>query len=63
MIMGGLSIWHILLVIVVIMILFGRGRISHTMEELGHGIKAFKKGLKDDDVPTPPTDKTAPPRE
>ncbi|WP_040309513.1 twin-arginine translocase TatA/TatE family subunit [Asticcacaulis biprosthecium] len=46
--MGGLSIWHWLLVAVVALLLFGgRGQISNLMGDAAKGIKAFKDGLKD----------------
>jgi len=51
--MGTFSIWHILVVLVVILVLFGKGRISGMMEDLGKGIKSFKKGMAEDDS-TPP---------
>ena len=44
----GISIWHILVVAIVVIVLFGRGKISGVMEELGKGIKGFKRGLNDD---------------
>jgi sec-independent protein translocase protein TatA len=47
--MGGLSIWHLLLVGVVVMVLFGKGRVSDLMEDVGKGIKSFKKGIADDE--------------
>jgi sec-independent protein translocase protein TatA len=47
--MGGLSIWHWLVVIVVVMLLFGRGKISDLMGDVAGGIKAFKKGMAEDD--------------
>ena len=46
--MGALSIWHILLVAVVVLLLFGRGRMSDFMGDFANGIKMFKKGLQDD---------------
>lgn len=49
----GLSIWHILVVVLVIFLLFGAGRIPRMMEDLGKGIKSFKKGLNDEPE-TPP---------
>jgi sec-independent protein translocase protein TatA len=49
--MGGLSIWHWLVVIVVVMLLFGRGKISDLMGDVAKGVKSFKKGLADDDEP------------
>ena len=50
--MGGLSIWHWALVIVVIMLLFGRGKISDLMGDVAKGIKSFKKGMADDEPET-----------
>ena len=48
--MGTFSIWHILIVAVVALLLFGgRGQISNLMGDAAKGIKAFKDGLKDDD--------------
>jgi sec-independent protein translocase protein TatA len=51
--MGGLSIWHWLVVIVIVMLLFGRGKISDLMGDVAKGVKSFKKGLADDDEPVP----------
>ena len=46
--MGGLSIWHWLIVIMVVAVVFGgRGKISGIMGDLAHGIRNFKEGLKD----------------
>jgi sec-independent protein translocase protein TatA len=48
--MGSFSIWHWLIVIAVIAILFGgRGKISELMGDVAKGVKSFKKGLADDD--------------
>ena len=48
--MGGLSIWHWLVVIVVVLLLFGRGKISELMGDAAKGIKAFKKGMADEET-------------
>jgi sec-independent protein translocase protein TatA len=48
--MGGLSIWHWIIVIGVVLLLFGRGKISELMGDVAQGIKAFKKGMADDDT-------------
>jgi sec-independent protein translocase protein TatA len=48
--MGSLSIWHWMLVIAVVLLLFGRGKISDLMGDVAQGIKAFKKGMRDDDT-------------
>ena len=48
--MGSLSIWHWIVVIAVVLLLFGRGKISDLMGDVAQGIKAFKKGMKDDET-------------
>lgn len=45
---------QILLVVVVLVLLFGRGKISGLMGDVAKGIKSFKKGLADEDDDTPP---------
>ncbi len=47
--MGSLSIWHWLVVILVVVLLFGRNKISDLMGDVARGVKSFKKGLADDD--------------
>ena len=47
--MGTFSIWHWLIVLVVALLLFGgRGKISQIMGDFGKGLKAFKKGVKEE---------------
>ncbi|MDD3800415.1 MAG: twin-arginine translocase TatA/TatE family subunit [Novosphingobium sp.] len=46
--MGGLSIWHWLIVLLVVLVLFGRGRVSEIMGDFGKGIKSFKQGMADE---------------
>lgn len=46
----GLSIWQILIIAVVVVLLFGRGKISDLMGDVAKGIKSFKKGMAEDDV-------------
>ena len=53
--MGGMSIWHWVILLVIIMVLFGAGRIPRVMGDLAKGIKSFKAGLKDDDTASVPT--------
>ncbi|MCK5576107.1 MAG: twin-arginine translocase TatA/TatE family subunit [Sphingomonadales bacterium] len=45
----GISLWQVLLVVALIVLLFGRGRISDLMGDVAKGITSFKKGLSDDD--------------
>ena len=52
--MGGFSIWHWLVVGVVVMLLFGKGRFSDLMGDVAKGIKSFKKGMAEDDTPAAP---------
>lgn len=48
--MGGLSIWHWLIVLAVILILLGgRGRVSSLLGDLGKGIKSFKQSMAEDE--------------
>jgi sec-independent protein translocase protein TatA len=50
----GLSWSHILIVLVLFVLLFGRGKISELMGDVAQGIKSFKKGMAEDDAT--PTD-------
>ncbi len=47
--MGGLSIWHWLVVLLIVLVLFGRGRVADIMGDFGKGIKSFKQGMGDDE--------------
>lgn len=61
--MGAFSFWHILIVAAVVILLFGRGKISELMGDVAKGIKSFKKGMADDETAattTPPP--AVPPR-
>jgi sec-independent protein translocase protein TatA len=54
----GLSWWHILLVLLVFVLLFGTGKISGLMGDVAKGIKSFKQGMADDeDDEAPPAPK------
>ena len=53
--MGGLSLPHLIILALVVLILFGRGRISEMMGDFGKGIKSFKRGMDEEtDRPLPP---------
>lgn len=47
--MGSFSIWHWLIVLVIVLLLFGKGKISDVMGDIAKGVKSFKKGMSDDD--------------
>jgi sec-independent protein translocase protein TatA len=48
--MGSFSIWHWLVVLAIVLLLFGTGRVSNLMGDLAKGVKAFKKGLQEEEV-------------
>jgi len=52
--MGSFSIWHWLVVGILVMLLFGKGRFSDLMGDVAKGIKSFKKGMAEDDATPPP---------
>ena len=47
--MGSFSVWHWLIVLVIVLVLFGRGKIPELMGDVAKGIKSFKKGISEDD--------------
>lgn len=51
--MGGLSIWHWLVVGILVLLLFGKGRFSDMMGDVAKGIKSFKKGMAEDEESRP----------
>ena len=51
--MGSFSIWHWLIVLVIVLLVFGRGKIPELMGDMAKGIKSFKKGIADDEDETP----------
>jgi sec-independent protein translocase protein TatA len=59
--MGGLSPWHILILALLLLLVFGgRGKLSGMMGDAAKGIKAFKDGLKDEEQKPPPPAASAP---
>lgn len=51
--MGSFSIWHWLVVGILVLLLFGKGRFSDMMGDVAKGIKSFKKGMAEEDAPPP----------
>ena len=49
------SLWQILIVVVLLVLLFGRGKISALMGDVAKGIKSFKRGMAEDDSAPDPT--------
>lgn len=52
--MGSFSLMHWVIVLIIIVLLFGGGRISSIMGDVAKGIKSFKKGMAEDDEPAQP---------
>jgi sec-independent protein translocase protein TatA len=48
--MGSFSIWHWLIVLAVVLLLFGRGKIPELMGDMAKGIKNFKRGMSEDET-------------
>lgn len=49
--MGGFSIWHWLIVLAIVLLVFGTKRLTSGAKDLGNAVKEFKKGMRDDDKP------------
>ncbi|KLD77928.1 Sec-independent protein translocase subunit TatA [Xanthomonas hyacinthi] len=49
--MGGFSIWHWLVVLVIVLLVFGTKRLTSGAKDLGSAVKEFKKGMRDEDKP------------
>ena len=47
---GGISLWQILIILLVIVVVFGGKKIRNMGSDLGEGLKGFKKAIKDDDA-------------
>jgi len=61
---GSFSLWHWLVVIILVLLLFGRGRISDMMGDIGKGLKSFKQGMaEDEDKAAKPADQRHLPRD
>jgi sec-independent protein translocase protein TatA len=50
--MGSFSVWHWLIVLAVVLIFFGRGKIPELMGDVAKGIKNFKKGMAEEETTT-----------
>jgi sec-independent protein translocase protein TatA len=54
--MGATSIWHWVILLLIVVLLFGRGKISEVMGDVAKGIKSFKKGMAEDETAAKPGD-------
>ena len=48
--MGGFSLWHWLVVLVIVVLVFGTKRLKNVGQDLGEAVRGFKKGLHEDDA-------------
>ena len=49
----SIGIWQVVLIQIIVLIIFGAGKIPQVMGDVAKGVKSFKSGLKDDDPPRP----------
>lgn len=61
--MGSFSLMHWMIVLLIVLLLFGAGKLPHVMGDFAKGIKAFKAGMKDegDEAVVPPPKQQVPP--
>ena len=59
--MGGFSIWHWLIVLVIVALVFGTKKLRNIGEDMGSAIKSFRKGMQEGDEPAKPSELKADP--
>ena len=52
--MGTFSIWHWIIVLIIVLLLFGKGKITSLMADMAKGIKSFKSNMAEDEKPANP---------
>ena len=52
--MGTFSIWHWIIVLIIVLLLFGKGKIPSLMADMAKGIKSFKTNMAEDEKPANP---------
>jgi len=57
--MGGLSIWHWMIVLLVVVLIFGTKKLRNVGQDLGGAVKGFKEGMKSAEEPAPPAEPSA----
>ncbi len=56
--MGSFSIWHWIIVLVIVLLVFGTKRLTSGAKDLGKAVNEFKKGVRDDEKPAQLSDQT-----
>jgi sec-independent protein translocase protein TatA len=59
--MGSFSIWHWLIVLVIVLLIFGTKKLRNVGADLGGAVKGFKEGMKGDEAPRTPPGEISPP--
>lgn len=54
--MGTFSLWHWIIVLIIVLLLFGKGKIPSLMSDMAKGIKSFKKGMSEEEASLDKTD-------
>ena len=49
----SIGIWQLILILLIVFVIFGAGKLPRVMGDLGKGVRSLKKGLKEDDAQTP----------
>jgi sec-independent protein translocase protein TatA len=57
--MGGLSIWHWMIVLLVVVLIFGTKKLRNIGQDLGGAVKGFKEGMKSSEEAAPPGEPAA----
>ena len=57
---GGISVWQLLIILVIVIMLFGTKRLSTLGSDLGNAVKGFRKSMSDDGEATKPGNGTKP---
>lgn len=57
--MGSFSIWHWIVVLVIVVLVFGTKKLKNVGQDLGSAVRGFKEGLKGDEQPAPPAQNNA----
>jgi sec-independent protein translocase protein TatA len=57
--MGSFSIWHWLIVLVIVLLIFGTKKLRNMGADLGGAVKGFKEGMRADEAPKPPGELTS----
>lgn len=51
----SIGIWQLILILLIVFVIFGAGKLPRVMGDLGKGVRSLKKGLKEDDTPAAPS--------